>query len=70
MGRPVIDLTGQRFGNLVVVERDGHDTQGRISWLCDCDCMGEVVVTGNNLRTGNTTRCGHGCDLRGTEFDL
>jgi hypothetical protein len=64
MARPVIDLTGERFGTLDVAERYGYDNQGRVTWLCQCDCGAETVVSGNNLRSGNTTRCGHGCPLR------
>lgn len=52
------DLTGQRFGRLVVRELAGRDKKGRILWLCDCDCGGTKATTPSNLRTGNTTSCG------------
>lgn len=52
------DLTGQRFGRLTVIERDGSDTQGCATWLCRCDCGTECVVTGAKMRKGNTKSCG------------
>ncbi len=70
MGRPVIDLTGERFGLLEVIERFGYDGSGKVTWRCNCDCGDGAIVTGNNLRSGNTKRCGHDCALRGTQFDL
>ena len=56
-----IDLTGQRFGRLVVVRREGayaHDNRTNAKWLCRCDCGAEKVVIGMNLRSGNTKSCG------------
>lgn len=57
MGR-LIDLTGQRFGRLTVLERAGKDKFGSIGWLCRCDCGEETVVFGKNLRSGHTQSCG------------
>ena len=34
----LIDLTGQRFGDLVVLERDINKPKGRVYWICQCDC--------------------------------
>lgn len=53
-----IDLTGQRFGRLVVVEEAGANKGGRILWRCKCDCGKISVVVGYNLRSGNTKSCG------------
>lgn len=53
----LIDLTGQRFGRLIVVERYG--TKGHEpTWRCKCDCGNETIVMGAELRKGNTTSCG------------
>ena len=52
------DLTGQRFGRLVVIELAGRRTNGEAMWLCRCDCGKQVTPTGSNLRRGNTTSCG------------
>lgn len=52
-----IDLTGQRFGKLVVIKRaDNHGR--RTAWLCLCDCGTEKVVIAESLRSGNTKSCG------------
>lgn len=54
----VVDLTGQKFGTLTVIERAGSDKRGLALWLCQCDCGNTCVVKGSNLRNGNTTSCG------------
>ncbi len=38
MGRRLIDVTGQRFGKLVVIEQVDSDRWGNSRWLCLCDC--------------------------------
>ena len=56
------DLTGQRFGRLIVVERveDLHHPNGSYSvqWRCVCDCGTYVTVTSGNLKSGHTISCG------------
>lgn len=52
-----LDLTGQRFGLLVVVSLDSSGKCGRI-WRCACDCGGESLVGVGNLRNGHTQSCG------------
>ena len=65
-----IDLTGQPFGRLIVIREYGRAKDGQVTWLCRCECGGEVVVKAGNLRSGNTQSCGclqrertttHGC---------
>lgn len=56
MGK-VIDLTGQRFGRLLVLKRVKNDKHNKAKWACICDCGKEVVVLGNDLRQGKTTSC-------------
>ena len=60
----VINLTGQKFGHLTVIERDGSDNRGEAKWLCECDCElhSKISVSGGNLRTGHTQSCG--CERR------
>ena len=64
MGRPIIDLTGQRFGKLVVERRvedkicpKGHK---RPMWECRCDCGNIKIASGARLRGGKAKSCG--CD--------
>lgn len=54
----VHDITGQRFGRLLVIERSGSNSRGRAQWLCRCYCGHSLVVTGNALLRGNTKSCG------------
>lgn len=57
MGR-TIDLTGQRFGRLVVQYRTENNKDGQAMWLCRCDCGNERIVLGKSLRNGHTKSCG------------
>jgi len=57
MGR-VCDITGQRFGLLVVLRRAGNTIDGKAMWTCRCDCGNEKDIVGKNLRNGNTKSCG------------
>ena len=64
-----VDLTGQRFGKLVVIkelprERDENGlikwVDGKkppIKWLCKCDCGNTCETTSANLRGGKSS-CG------------
>lgn len=54
------DLTGERFGKLLVLRRDpGRDSY----WICRCDCGKEKSIRGTSLtKKGGTRSCG--CDQR------
>ena len=52
------DLTGQRFGRLVAVERTANRDHGSILWLCRCECGNAATVSARNLVNGHTTSCG------------
>lgn len=51
-----IDLTGQKFNHLQVLERI-PDTSP-IQWKCQCDCGKIVNVRGTYLKNGHTKSCG------------
>ena len=55
-----IDLTGQRFGRLVVISYNEEVSKQKKKphWNCKCDCGNECVVRGDHLRGGATTSCG------------
>jgi len=53
---PLKDITGRRFGRLVVKGR--ADGNGRPAWQCQCDCEKQCVVVGEDLRRGKTRSCG------------
>lgn len=56
------DLTGQRFGNLLVLE-ESEKRHGRTAWLCLCDCGEKSNPTTTNLVRGNSTKCSSKCKL-------
>lgn len=51
-----VDLTGQRFGLLVVT--GPTRVAGHLRWACRCDCGGRSVVRTQALTYGNTLACG------------
>jgi hypothetical protein len=53
----LIDMTGQRFGMLTVVRRDGYRSK-QATWLCHCDCGGVSIAHGCDLRNGHSSSCG------------
>jgi hypothetical protein len=55
---PKNDLTGQRFGRLLVKEFH-HRTEkaSRNFWLCECDCKNQKVIEGSALLSGATSSC-------------
>lgn len=80
MGK-VIDLVGEKFGELAVLERakkpDGSRSTSAF-WLCQCSCGNKKVISGNVLRQGKARSCGcltsklltesHSTDLSGKRF--
>lgn len=78
MGK-LIDLTGQRFGRLVVLEKDLSKKSRVAYWMCQCDCGNIKSIRGSSLRQEDGTRsCGclgkeksseaHLIDLKGQRF--
>jgi len=57
-----IDLTGQKFNKLNVLKIVGRAKNGRILWLCKCDCGNEKIVSGHDLKNGDTKSCGCLCN--------
>ena len=53
-----IDMIGQTFGKLTVIEDAGADKHKQKIWLCECDCGNTTIVTGYALRKGHTRSCG------------
>lgn len=58
MGRPRIDITGQRFGRLMVLEGAGTDHAQNACFKVLCNCGVNKVVLGFSLRNGDTKSCG------------
>lgn len=58
MSRPIIDITGKKFGRLLVWKFEGIDEHRRANFLCLCNCGAERVIPGISLRDGTTRSCG------------
>lgn len=56
MGK-LIDLTGQKFNRLTVIER-AYVKKGVVYWHCICECGKEKFVNGRKLRDNITKSCG------------
>ena len=56
------DLSGKRFGKLVVVDREGSYTNKsgakNVTWNCLCDCGNRKVVKSCDLIAGKVSSCG------------
>ena len=68
------DISGYRFGKLIVLGRSGNRTKDRNPlWKCRCDCGKEIETTRSKLISGNMSSCGCGRtpelkDLPGKRF--
>lgn len=56
---PVKDMTGQRFGRLVVLRQhpDRSPSDRTVRWVCQCDCGNVAVRHGTTLRKGEAVSC-------------
>ncbi len=61
------NLNGKRFGRLLVVSDSGERRDGRVMWVCHCDCGNVVIVRGSSLTSGATVSCG--CYLKERRAD-
>lgn len=53
-----LNLIGQRFNRLEVIEKTNERQDGMIIWKCKCDCGNIVTVPTSYLTTGDTGSCG------------
>lgn len=53
-----IDLTGKRYGRLIVIGEAKREKGGHLKWECLCDCGNKTVVSGSNLKSGHIRSCG------------
>lgn len=53
-----LDLTNQRFHNLIVIKEHGKDKRNRRHWLCKCDCGNEKIARVDALQAEVTKDCG------------
>ena len=53
-----LDISGEKFGRLTAVRRDGSDAHGKARWIFACDCGGEIKATASLVKRGATQSCG------------
>jgi hypothetical protein len=56
--RTAQDMTGLRFGRLLVTRRDLGAPLNQVMWVCICDCGAQTSVRVGDLRRGTTKSCG------------
>lgn len=56
--KKIKDLSGQRFGKLVALQRCNEKRGTTFLWLCQCDCGTQLKVSANALLSGNSKSCG------------
>ncbi len=53
------DITGQRFGKLLVIKNSDYRTENKGSWWeCKCDCGNTVIKSRRSLVEGHAMSCG------------
>lgn len=58
IGHRLVELTGQRFGRLLVLRRSFSKPSRHSLWCCRCDCGNSIIASATNLKTGHTRSCG------------
>jgi hypothetical protein len=58
-----LDITGIRFGKLIVLSRSHQDRFSAYHWKCKCECGNETIIHGSHLNRGITKSCGCGIAL-------
>ena len=53
-----LDLTNQRFGNLIALQKAPNRKDKYTRWICQCDCGNIVEVRTDYLRSSHTNSCG------------
>lgn len=54
----MIDLTGRRFGRLLVIEPTEHRDGSAVMWRCQCDCGKVVEVSARSMLHSGVVSCG------------
>lgn len=69
MPMPAMDLTGQKFGYLTVLSREGSSSgkTKKATWRCTCICGGQVVRESQSLRSQHRPNARH-CGCRHGEW--
>ena len=52
------DISGNRYGRLLVIRHTHERIRNNVVWECECDCGNKVYVPRNQLINGNSLSCG------------
>lgn len=53
-----IDLSGQKFNHLLVLNRDYSQQWKQVKYLCLCDCGNKTIVSSSDLKNDHVCSCG------------
>ena len=56
--RQTLDLTNQKFGKIVAIEKTDMRKDGRVIWKCICDCGNICFYDTHTLQEGRAKSCG------------
>lgn len=56
--RKKVNLLGQKFGLLTIIEERPPTPRGHSSWLCLCDCGNYIVRTSTSMKRSKFSSCG------------
>ena len=54
----VIDITGQRFGNIIITKRVANDKNGQAQFEYLCYCGNSKIGRSRDIRSGKIISCG------------
>jgi len=52
------DISGNKYGRLLVLCRHTFSNSGEVMWKCLCDCGNIIDIRGYSLKNGKTKSCG------------
>lgn len=68
-----LDLTGNRYGHLTAIRRDGKNENGQTMWLLKCDCGREISLPMSEFKYERNKNRSCGCmksrDITGMKFN-
>ena len=53
----IINITGNKFGKFIVLERVENTKTGQTQWLCQCECGNIRKISQNSLMFASRTQC-------------
>ncbi len=57
-GRKLVNLSGRKYGRILVIAKSHSDSYNRSYWWCECACGEYITVRGTHLNSGGIKSCG------------